>query len=357
MKYVMCISLLIMLLAPSAFGGQPPDQLKPWLGPQSWERDTGGPVVSLGEQGRFDDTHIFAPAVIREGGRYLMWYCGSRGAVKERVFRLGLATSEDGRDFTRHKENPVFACADGRHSVLTPTLPRATDGHVFRKDGRLRMWFSSTDFRDKSGLHTLHETSSTDGITWSTPSGPLMEHVYAPTIIRERRAYRMWYVDVKETPWIIRHATSEDGRRWRVSPEPCLLIDQDWERTRLFYPTVLKIDGVYMMWYGSYWKQRGSTTATGFAVSLNGLKWYKHPGNPVLRPDPDREWESHYVTSQSVMRLKDGLFRIWYASRKKPPFVNKYYAINTAVWKPADTTPETDASVSAAGAGRRKFGH
>jgi hypothetical protein len=38
-----------------------------------------------------------------------------------------------------------------------------------------------------------------------------------------------------------------------------------------------------------------------------------------------------YVTSQSVMRLPDGRFRIWYASRKKPPFVNKYFAINTAV--------------------------
>ena len=83
---------------------------------------------------------------------------------------------------------------------------------------------------------------------------------------------------------LYRHAISMDGRRWRVSPEPCLVIDQDWEHTRLFYPTVLKIDGVYLMWYGSYWKERASTTATGFAVSLNGLHWNKHPYNPVLRP-------------------------------------------------------------------------
>ena len=33
--------------------------------------------------------------------------------------------------------------------------------------------------------------------------------------------------------------------------------------------------------------------------------------------------------------MPDGSLRIWYASRKKPPFVNKYFAINTAVWNPA----------------------
>lgn len=350
--------LVSWFLITPAFGSEDlPEKLKPWLAPQSWQRDTEGPVLSLGEPGEFDDTHIFAPAVICENDRYLMWYCGSRGAVKERVFRLGLAASENGRDFARHKDNPVFGFEDGDRSVLTPTLLRSSDGRVLREGRRLRMWFSSTAFQDKSKLHTLHQATSDDGIKWSQPSKPLMRHVYAPTIIRDGRRYRMWYTDVSKSPWIIRHATSNDGRRWRVSPEPCLVVDQTWERTRLFYPTVLKIDGVYLMWYGSYWKQRSSTTATGFAVSLNGLKWYKHPGNPVLRPDPNRQWESHYVTSQSVVRLPDGSFRVWYASRKKPPFVNKYFAINTAVWKPAATGPATDASASAADAGRQKFLH
>ena len=73
-------------------------------------------------------------------------------------------------------------------------------------------------------------------------------------------------------------------------------------------------------------------TAIGFAVSTDGLIWQKNPENPVLRPAPKRPWESNYTTSQSVLRLSDGTLRIWYASRKKPPFVNKYFAINTAKW-------------------------
>jgi cephalosporin-C deacetylase-like acetyl esterase len=45
------------------------------------------------------------------------------------------------------------------------------------------------------------------------------------------------------------------------------------------------------------------------------------------------------------MRLPNGSLRIWYASRKKPPFRNKYFAINTAIWsnpKPALPESRTD---------------
>lgn len=44
------------------------------------------------------------------------------------------------------------------------------------------------------------------------------------------------------------------------------------------------------------------------------------------------------MSSQTVIRLADGSFRMFYARRKKPPFTNLYFALNTAVWsgpKPA----------------------
>lgn len=319
-------------LVPGVQAGTIPFELRRWLEPQSWERDTDGPIVSLGQAGDFDDTHIFAPAVARENSRFSLWYCGSRGSVAQRVFRLGLATSRDGKRFDKRSSGAVLDFGDDRRSVLTPSLLRDPGGSPRREDGKLRMWFSSTRFKDASGLHTLHETFSEDGVHWSAPSAALLKDCYAPTIIKTGRSYQLWYTDVAAEPWIIRHASSPDGRKWRLTREPVLQLDQDWERGRLFYPTVVRIDGQYLMWYGSYWSARASTTALGFAASLDGLKWYKHPGNPVLRPDPGRAWESHYVTSQSLIRRADGSFRIWYASRKKPPFVNKYFAINTARW-------------------------
>ena len=328
------VGLLILCLAASSAAAGVPAQLVPWMEAQTWVRDVDGPVVSLGPPGEFDDTHLFAPAVADTATGFQLWYCGSRGTVARRVFAMGLATSSDGRTFVKHPSNPVFRFGDGKHSVLTPTLLRRPDGSVLRENGRLRLWFSSTWFEGPSGRHQLHEATSADGIQWSRPSAPQLQDVYAPTVLRTSDGYEMWYSDVSAEPWTVRHATSADGIDWVVTEEPVLVIDQDWEHTRLFYPTVLKTENAYLMWYGSYSTHRPQTTSLGFAASVDGVHWHKHPQNPVLEPDPDRSWESHYVTSQSVMRLSDGRFRIWYSSRRKPPFVNKYFAIGTAVWTP-----------------------
>jgi predicted GH43/DUF377 family glycosyl hydrolase len=316
-----------------------PRTLERWLAPQAWQRDTDGPIISLGKPGQFDDTHIFAPAVARENGRFQLWYCGSQGTRSTRVFRLGLATGTDGKHFEKYAGNPVLEFADGEHSVLTPGLLHDGDGNVLREHGKLRTWFSSTDF-DKTSLHTLHESTSADGIHWTDPSPPLLDHVYCPSVLKEDQGYRLWFVDVSKRPWVIRHAASADGVKWTVDERPVLQLSQPWEAEIVVYPCVLKVEGTYLMWYGSYYSAvRRQTTAIGFAASTDGLMWHKHPQNPVLRPDQKRPWESHYVTSGCVMRLGDGSFRYWYASRTKPPFVNLYFAINTARW---DGPPAAD---------------
>ena len=307
-----------------------------WQGPQPWVRDRHEPCVALGAAGQFDDMHIFAPCVALENGVFNMWYCGSRGTVAGRIFRLGLATSADGVHFDRHEAAPVLSFgADSTRSVLTATLLRSPDGAVCREDGQLRMWFSSCDFPAGDGLHTLHEATSIDGITWSAPSEPLLEHVYAPTVIRRPDGYRMWFTSVASDPWSIRHARSVDGRDWEVTPEPALTLAEQWEHQRLFYPTVLCADGLYLMWYGSYSAHGAADmkTALGFAFSEDGLSWSRHPSNPVFGPHERNDWESHYTTSQSVLRLPDGSWRMWYASRPKPPFEHKYFAIGTAAMK------------------------
>ena len=334
--------VFLFFSGPLALHAEPiPRELQRWLTPQNWQRDTDGPILELGRPGTYDDTHIFAPCVSLEQGTYSLWYCGSTGAVQDRVFVLGRAGSNDGIHFNKNRQNPVFSFGDGEHSVLTPTLLRSANGQTLRENGRLRMWFSATDFHDETALHQLYEADSVNGSEWSEAGSDNLKHVYAPTILKTGRTYQMWFTDVSQDPWCIRHASSQDGSKWRVSPDPVLELDQNWESGRLFYPTVLKLGDAYLMWYGSYWTERDNTTALGFAVSIDGLNWYKHPQNPVLRPDPERPWESHYVTSQSVMQLPDGSFRIWYASRKQPPFLNKYFAINTAHWEgPAKTETE-----------------
>jgi hypothetical protein len=328
---------------------QAPEQLKPWLQPQTWQRDADGPVLSLGKPGDFDDTHIFAPMVATDDGRFLLWYCGSQGFAHdlsptrtrdERVFKLGLATSADGVRVAKHPGGPVYALDEERLSVLTPTILRNPDGSVLRENGQVRMWFSSATLGGGGQVQSIQHATSPDGVRWSPPSPVLIERAYAPSVVKTPRGYEMWYTVPGRYPWVMRHARSDDGLAWNVTEQPVLELSQPWEHYLQIYPAVMMVDGVYLMWYASYLHEDRQTTGIGFAVSLDGIKWYKHPDNPVLRPDADRPWESHYVSSQSVMRLPDGGFRMWYASRKAPPFRNLYYAINTARWAgPAAKTP------------------
>ncbi len=339
-----CLAMLCSVISSTAAAETPPE-LARWLAPQEWQRDVDGPIVSLGKEGDFDDMHVFAPTVIQEAGRFLMWYPGSRGPRNGRFFRLGMASGADGKQFEKSPHNPVLEMSDGEHSILTPCILRDGNGSVVREQGKLRMWFASCAFA-KSPLHTLHETTSADGVHWSTPSAALLENVYCPTVLKTDEGYRMWFADVSKRPWVIRHASSGDGTKWNVTERPVLGLSQNWEVEILVYPTVLKVDGVYLMWYGSYDNAvRRQTTAIGFAASVDGLKWYKLPQNPVLRPDPARPWESNYVGSGCVSRLADGSFRYWYASRKAPPFLNLYFAINTARWSgPAAATAKPQAA-------------
>ncbi len=332
-------AVLTLLFFASRVLGEPPSELVPWLTDQTWQRDVDGPVLSLGSPGEFDDTHIFAPTVARENGQYMMWYCGSRGFAHdlsptrtrdERVFSLGLATSDDGRQFVRH-QGPVQQLATPRLSILTPTILRDSKGNVLREQEKMRMWFTSAGMGGGQP-HAVQQSISSDGIEWTDVSPIQISRAYAPSVVKTDGGYEMWYTQPGAYPWNIRHAKSSDGDSWTLTDKPVLEVSQPWEHDLQIYPCVLRVDGIYLMWYASYLQKNHETTGIGFAASTDGVNWHKHSGNPVLRPDPSRPWESHYVSSHSVMQLDDGSFRIWYASRKQPPFLNLYFALNTARW-------------------------
>ena len=167
--------------------GEPPSELVPWLADQTWIRDVDGPVLSLGSPGEFDDTHIFAPTVARENGKYMMWYCGSRGFAHdlsptrtrdERVFSLGLATSSDGLQFVRHP-GPVQQLATSRLSILTPTILRDSKGNVLREHEKMQMWFTSAGMGGGQ-RHAIQQSSSLDGIEWTDVSEIQISRAYAP---------------------------------------------------------------------------------------------------------------------------------------------------------------------------------
>ncbi|HET6854504.1 MAG TPA: hypothetical protein VFH46_19545 [Pyrinomonadaceae bacterium] len=72
---------------------------------------------------KFEGEAIARPSIIREDGRYKMWYC-SRGSVnyrtdKEQSYRVGYAESVDGLDWERKDEEVgIDRSADGWDSIM-----------------------------------------------------------------------------------------------------------------------------------------------------------------------------------------------------------------------------------------------
>ena len=336
--FVLAFQSLLWISASSS--AEVPESLQKWLGPQEWNRDVDKPVLSLGEAGEFDDTHLLDPEVVRQDGNYLMWYCGSSGYAydvaptrerDERLYQLGIATSDDGLAFTK-LSLPRIAMAEPRRSFLTPTILKDSDGKLLKFQGKYWMWFCSATFGGGGRPHVVQAVTSEDGLNWSEPSEDLLTKAYCPAVIKDGDELRMWFTAPGPYPWVLKHARSADGLTWKVDETPVLEKTQDWEHLVFNYPVVHKVDDGYLMWYTSYSTEDKYKVSIGFAVSEDGITWHKHPNNPVLRPNEANEWESHYVSSGSVLRTSDDKFRLWYFSRKAPPFKNLYYAIGTASW-------------------------
>ena len=166
-RFQTTIALSLLLLAaaaataqdgPNAGASEIPAKLAPWLAAQEWRRDTAGPVLSLGESGAFDDTHVFAPMVAMLGGRFHLWYCGSSGTAHDvakvrvpdhRWFRLGLGHSRRGLFGTRfHRLGLVFGRR--RFGLLRGTTFAVGPVHAI---GAIVVAAGETEFPDAIAVH------------------------------------------------------------------------------------------------------------------------------------------------------------------------------------------------------------
>ncbi|WP_040806255.1 family 43 glycosylhydrolase [Nocardia concava] len=99
------------------------------------------------------ETHLWAPFVVHDGSRYLMFYDG--GGTDRTATGMGLATSTDLFQWTRHPASPVFR--DGYD---------ARDPMVLRLDGRWVMYYCATS-APEGGNHVVAYRTSSDLLHWS----------------------------------------------------------------------------------------------------------------------------------------------------------------------------------------------
>ncbi len=158
-------------------------------GGERWTRESE-PVIGFGPRGAWDERAAADPYVIEAGGRLYMYYLGEDRARRQ---RLGLAVSDDGVRWTRHRDSPI----------LEPGAYDAFDENglgepaVWQAHGSYWMLFTG---RAHDETRRLGLARSQDGVHWQrTPliiSGAEAwdaKVLCDPTVIVEPRRVRVWY--------------------------------------------------------------------------------------------------------------------------------------------------------------------
>jgi predicted GH43/DUF377 family glycosyl hydrolase len=208
--------------------------------------------------------------------------------------------AETAAGWVKHPGNPV----------LGGSLGTCFDVSLLKEKDTYQMWFS---WRPKKSIALVE---SRDGIRWTEPRivlGPndktdWENDLNRPVVIRNGDRYQMWYTGQARGRSWIGYATSRDGKTWeRRSDRPVLSPEKPWEKVAVMCPHVLYDDKarLYRMWYSG--GEQYEPNAIGYATSEDGVKWVKHDGNPIFRPERKNEWEKDRVTACQVVRHGD-----WY---------------------------------------------
>ena len=117
----------------------------------------------------------------------------------------------------------------------------------------------------------------------------------------------------------IGYAYSPDGIHWtKYTDNPVLTTgpDSSWDNGSPEGPTVVMVNDTLKMWYaGLDTIANGQTTDfevnIGYAWSLDGVNWTKHPDNPVLTTGGWGSWDDVVIQDAEVLII-EGVYHIWY---------------------------------------------
>jgi hypothetical protein len=333
------------------------------LSPLDWQKvpgtAPGGAIFGSGSAGSFDDASSFTVSAFKDGDVYRMYYGGADtnaisgcAGINGVHWRIGLATSTDGMNFTRvpgtHTEGSIVDNGNSGDfdSFLTYRPFVLKDGSVYR------MWYngSASPFNCPNNTLAVDRrigyAESTDGVTFTKmndgpgPGGSVLplgqpgaidaQQVGYVYVLKDDTEYKMYYsANDANNFWRVALATSTDARNWTKKPGKLaggailgLGPAGSFDVACAYQPTVVK-DGsqLYRMWYRGCQAPRPVTGGPslgviGYAESNDGITWVKitQPGpfGAALGAGTAGQFDSGGLTTPSVF-LDGNLWKMYYA--------------------------------------------
>jgi predicted GH43/DUF377 family glycosyl hydrolase len=342
-----------LLLSRCASYTAPLDQL-------AWQKVPGGgprgSVLGLGSAGSFDEKANFTVSAFKDGDVYRLYYGGADttgpcAGINSAHWRIGLAQSSDGLNFTR-----VPGTETGGAILDIGAAGNFDDYLAYRpavlKDGSVyRLWYngSTKPFNCPTGTLALDRrigyAESKDGVHFTKfydgpgPGGSVLpigapgsideQQVGYVSVIKDVGEYKMFYsANDASNFWRVALAVSSDARHWTKVPGKLAggaILDLgpagSFDVACVYQPSVVKErDQLYRMWY------RGCQAAgpfggpsrgvIGYAESNDGRVWVKirqnGPAGEALSTGAAGQFDSAGLTTPSVF-LDGNTWTMYYA--------------------------------------------
>lgn|GEM_PF-773527 len=182
---------------------------------------------------------------------------------------------------------------------------------------------------------------STKPILVNGPESWDMNQVRYPNVIYDEGIFKMWYSGHNGSYWSVGYALSLDGINWYKYPNNPVLT---WnfnpaEPKHIITPSVIKDSGLYRMWFTSSFSDKNDGDFTiGYATSTNGVDWQILNYKQL---NSSQNWDAIGLTHPFVLKLNDHLYHLYYAARSNPNNWTIGYAISTdgLKWTPYPNNP------------------
>jgi len=271
------------------------------------------PVLRRGESGSWDAGDVLNPSVVKFKGKYFNYYSGYDG----KIWRTGVATSDDGVSWEKYSGNPVL---EPNASNWDQKYIAANGGAVVFK-GKVYYAYHGVDAK---GVTRIGLAVSTDGFSFKKNPKPVLSPtndggweslaVADPYLIVHDGTLYLYYLG--QNMALVQRigvAKSSDSVNWvRSNANPIFDVGAQgaFDENGLGELSVAyQYPYFYMLYTG---RAANEYRNVGYAVSLDGVQWRKISSEGLIGASKIGTWASKVICDTTLYPADGGKWNVWF---------------------------------------------